>query len=92
MPFDWYHPDVPPDFAEAPDKARQMYEQEMGERAALLLRLGYTREETRQRLRGNARWDFEMHCKPSHLDRVDALVDEVYSHGGFAGGGPPMLE
>ena len=92
MPFDWYHPDVPQDFAKAPEKARKMYEREMGEHAAMLLRLGYSKDEAKLRLRGNADWDFELHNKPGHMERIATLVDEVYSHGGFAGGGPPMLE
>lgn len=92
MPFDWYHPDLPADYSVSPQKADQMYLQELGTRAALLMRLGYDKQDTKLRLRGNVQWDFELHNKPEHLKKIDEMVDEVYAHGGFAGGGPPMLE
>ena len=90
MPFDWYQPDVPP--TDAATKATRMYELELAERAALLLRLGYTREETTLRLRTNVEWDFEMHRAPVHRERLDAIVDNVYQRRGMSGGGPPTLE
>jgi hypothetical protein len=90
MPFEWYRPDVPA--IDAARKATRMYELELAERAALLLRLGYSKQEATLRLRTNIEWDFELHEKPTHLDRVDAIVDRVYARRGLEGGGPPMLE
>ena len=91
MPFLWYQPDVPEEYANAGNKAAAMYEAELRERAALLMRLGYSKEETKTRLRGNVRWDFELHGEPAHLKRVNSLVDKVYAARGSGVGGPPTL-
>lgn len=93
MPFSWYHPDVPTEYEVSADKALAMYERELGQRAALLMRLGYPKEEVALRLRGNVAWDFERNDAPKTLPgRVDALVDEVFRNRGYGGGGPPSLE
>ncbi len=91
MPFAWYRPDVPNEYRSAPQKAAAMYEAELRERARLLLRLGYTQEEAKERLRGNVLWDFELHERPAHLSRVSAIVDKVYTARGAGQGGPPSL-
>jgi hypothetical protein len=91
MPFPWYHPDVPAELADAGQKAAAMYEQELTQRAALLLHLGYSREEAKTRLRANVRWDFELHQAPAHLKRVGAIVDQVYAARGAGRGGPPTV-
>jgi len=89
MPFDWYEPDVPPSDTRA--KAQRMYAREIAERAALLRRLGYDRQETVRRLRGEVKWDFELHGQPEHLEQVEAIVDQVFQRRGIAGGGAPAL-
>jgi hypothetical protein len=91
MPFEWCHPDVPPSFADAGPKAAVMYERELRDRAALLLRLGFSRVDAKRRLRGNVRWDFELHGSPPHLGKVEPIVDEVYAARRAGGGGPPSL-
>ena len=92
MPFPWYHPDVPREYTDRPDKALQMYTLELKERAALLMRLGYSQEETIVRLRGNVRWDFELHRALAHADRVMEIVQTVFRARGLAEGGPPSLD
>lgn len=92
MPFSWYHPDVPPQYTNAGDKSAKMYENEIGERAALLLRLGYSKDEALMRLRGNVAWDFELHKDPGHGAKIEAILDKVFKNRGFGGGGPPELE
>ncbi len=92
MPFPWYQPDLPDDYRSAAAKAGAMYETELRERASLLMRLGYSAEETKLRLRGNVRWDFELHGEPPHLRRVDAIVDQVFAARRAGVGGPPSLE
>lgn len=67
-----------------------MYEREIAERAALLLRLGYNAEETRARLRQSVDWDFELHDKPAHLAKVDSIVDSVYTRRGVGAGAPSL--
>ncbi len=92
MSFPWYEPEIPQRFAAAEEKAAAMYEAELRERAALLMRLGYSREETKARLRGNVRWDFELQPgAAAHLAKVGALVDRVYAARGAGVGGPPTL-
>ena len=68
-----------------------LYEKELAERAALLQRMGFSKAEATMRLRTNVEWDFELHRKPSHLDRVAAIVERVYARRGISGGGPPAL-
>lgn len=92
MPFSWYHADIPADYSDASAKATRMYELELGDRAALLLRLKFSREEAKLHLRGYVAWDFELNKEPDHLQRVDGLVDRVYDNRGHSGGGFPMLE
>lgn len=92
MPFSWFHPNVPTEYTDAGQKAERMYIHELRERAALLMRLGYTKDEARARLKGNVQWDFELHGKPGHLGRIDEVVESVYKARGFGGGGPPSLE
>lgn len=92
MPFSWYHPDVPQAYAVAGSKAERMYRLELRERAALLMRLGFSKEETVSRLRGNVRWDFELHDQPEHLGVVDEVVEQVFKTRSTGGGGPPSLE
>lgn len=92
MPFSWYSPDVPTEYANAAEKAHSMYKLEMGERAALLRRLGFDRDQVIARLKGNLNWDFEMNQIPDDLmDQVEPVVDGVFAHRGLPGGGPPAL-
>jgi hypothetical protein len=89
MPFSWCHPAVPEDVARTfPRKREAMYLAELEDRAALLHRLHYPRGVAVARLRGNVRWDFEMHRIPTLIDRVEAIVDAIYQRGGRAGGPP----
>ena len=90
MPFSWYRPDVPSSYLSASGKTKSMYEREMAERAALLLRLGYSKADAVSRVRGNVRWDFELHADPAHLESVNKIVERVYSRRGV-GAGPPTL-
>lgn len=92
MPFSWYHPDVPAEFSNAAHKAKKMCQLELGERAALLRRLGFTKTQVVARLKGNLAWDFETTGKPPVLQKeVKAIVDDVFAHRGLPGGGTPSL-
>ncbi|PID38275.1 MAG: hypothetical protein CSA65_09750 [Proteobacteria bacterium] len=74
-----------------------MYEREIAERAALLLRLGYSADETRARLSQTVAWDFELHTTPevlgkvdSILGKVDSIVKTVYTRRGVGAGAPSV--
>lgn len=69
-----------------------MYVRELEERAALLFRLGYRQDDVKRRLRGNVRWDFELHKRPAFLSRIDGIVNQLWKRGGRARGGTPSLE
>ena len=92
MPFPWYHADVPVEYRSRPDRALQMYVHELKERAALLMRLGFSKEEATSRLKGNVGWDYELHGKPTHLGKVEDVVEAVYRVRGLGGGGTPSLD
>ncbi len=78
MAFDWMEPHIPPDItASFAAKHRHMYEREIAERAALLLRLGYPRDEVVARIRGNIAWEFELTKTPDFLKSVPGIVDKV---------------
>ena len=80
-PFEWHRPDMPADVVgREPARAAAMYEREAEERAGLLYRLGYDRASAKARLRGNARWDWELHAIPRGLlKRLDEICDRVYA-------------
>jgi hypothetical protein len=83
MPFDYLHSDVPLNYRKAPEKAETMYLKELEDRAGLLYRLRYDKEEAKSRLRGNVRWDWESNPSPDFVGRlvasVDGIVDRVYA-------------
>ncbi|HVZ73262.1 MAG TPA: hypothetical protein VHJ20_12865 [Polyangia bacterium] len=85
-PFDWMVAKRSPDVARA-QKAKfgAMVRTEIEERAALLHRLGYTKDDARARLQANARWDFEGSKAngPVSAAQIDAIVDRTF------GGGAP---
>jgi hypothetical protein len=69
-----------------------MLRHELEDRAALLHRLGYSKDRAKARLRANVQWDYELHGKPRspETDReIDKLVDAVWRRGG--GSGPPTV-
>lgn len=89
MPFAWYHSGAVKDSREAA-KARAMYEGELADRAALLLRLGFNKKDVLARLKANVAWDFELHGKPAHEARVKAIVDRVFERRGVGAGAPTL--
>jgi len=92
MAFSWYDSDLPPQFVYSPEKATQMYLHELHERASLLLRLGYSREAIITRLRGNLKWDFELHAPPEYLHRIQEIVDKIIATRRSGQSGPPSVD
>ena len=85
--FDWLTVKRPRHHKE---QRNTMYRRELEERAALLLRLGYSRKHAQSRLRANVAWDFDLHDKPRHATEVDQIVEAVYRRGGIASGPPSV--
>ena len=77
MPFDYLHPKVPLSYANAGEKAEAQYLKELEQRAALLYRLGYGKQQTIQRLSGNLHWDWECNPNPDYVERLKSAVKEV---------------
>jgi len=92
MPFSWYHADVPNALRVRPERTLEMYLLEIRERAALLRRLGYNRDQTLSRVKGNVRWDFELHTAPVPLTQITKVVEAVFAGQSLGGGGTPSLE
>ena len=88
VPFDWMEPKRNPAAAKA-QRARRagMYRTELEERAALLHRLGHSKDHARARLQANLAWDFERGDSPLSAGEVDGIVDKVFGNG--VGGKPP---
>lgn len=81
-PFDWMEPKRNPAHARTlPAKRQAMYESELGERAALLQRLGVARPAARARLSARLQWDFEGRDAPVAAPQLDAILDRVYGNG-----------
>ncbi len=80
MPFKWYHYKVPEWYSETfPAKRLTMYLDDMKVKATLLRNLGYDKDYVKLRLRGNVRWAYEMTAVPEYIEKVDQVVEEVYS-------------
>ena len=93
MPFPWLHAETSVAFsATFAKKAEASHLQEIEERAGLLCRLGYSRTDAKRRIRGNVRWEWELHGMPRFFSKLDGIVDGVYSRGGRARQGPPILD
>jgi hypothetical protein len=85
-PFDWMVAKRNPDAARAQKARREaVYRTELEDRAALLSRLGQSKDAARARLQANTRWDFPAGDGPVTAAQVDAIVDRVF---GGAGGKP----
>ena len=83
MPFDYLHSRVPRSHGNASEKAEAQYLGELEERAALLHRLHFGKQEAIARLRGNLAWDWECNPRPGYVERLGAsvadIVERVYS-------------
>ena len=77
MPFDYLHSNVPKCYRRADEKAESMYLAELEDRAGLLYRLHYEKEEAKRRLRGNVRWDWECSPSPEYVKRLEDSVEEI---------------
>src|SRR5437588_11712646 len=88
-PFDWMEPKRNPAHARTLAAKRQaMYESELGDRAALLQRLGLSRQAARARLGARLAWDFEGRPTPVGDQQLDAILDRVFGNGASAGARP----
>jgi hypothetical protein len=85
-PFDWMLARRNPEVARAQKARREaMYRTEIEDRARLLSRLGYSKEDARTRLRANVHWDFDAGSGPVTAGDVDAIIDRVFGGSGPAG-------
>jgi hypothetical protein len=79
VPFDWMQPRRNPNAGKTEGARREaMYRTELEDRAALLHRLGHSRETTRARLAANLAWDFPPGTSPLNGTTVDAIVERVF--------------
>lgn len=79
MPFDWMEPKRNPEFVRTLKAKREaMYRTEIEERAALLQRLGHTRDNVHRRLTAQIGWDFEQSTPPFPGAQVDAILERLY--------------
>jgi hypothetical protein len=83
QPFDWMEPRRNPEHVKT-EKARReaMYRTELEERAALLHRLGHSRDAARARLAANLDWDFPGGSGPVAAGALDGIIDRVYGSAG----------
>jgi hypothetical protein len=80
MTFDYLEPDRNATFEKAIEPhAREAHVQTLRERAAMLLRLGYSRDDIVRRLEQNVEWDFDMWAGklPDFYQLIPTLVDEL---------------
>ena len=78
-PFDWLESRRNADYDKGQKARREtMYRLELEERAALLHRLGHSKERARARLGANLDWDFPPGARPLDAAALDAIVDRVF--------------
>ena len=79
MAFEWYEVSAGGRRREDwPSKHAEAQRREVRERAALLMRLGRSKEQAVQRCRQNIEWQYALRGGSSVASEVQALVDEVY--------------
>jgi hypothetical protein len=79
MPFPWYRSEVPEDYRRTfAVKFERMLVEDARRRAQILKSLGYDRSYARLRVRGNLRWEFELHELPDFAKKIEDVVDAVY--------------
>jgi hypothetical protein len=79
-PFDWMQPHRPAGRNKVDaDRRASMYRAEIEERAALLGRLGHTRNDVRARLASNLSWDFAPAHRPLTDADLDSILDKVFA-------------
>ena len=79
MPFPWYCSEVPEEYRRTfGAKFERMLIEDARRRAQILKSLGYDRSYAKLRVRGNLRWEFELHRLPDFAKRVEDAVDAVY--------------
>ena len=79
MSFEWYEVSVGGSQREDwPSKHAEAQRREVRERAALLMRLGRTKDEAVHRCRQNIEWQYELRGGASVASEVQTLVDEVF--------------
>lgn len=79
MVFPWHQPKVNESVrAATPTWRADMYRRDVQHRAALLFRLGRTREEATAAIRRYYEWEFEGLTTPKTVSEIGKLVDAVY--------------
>jgi hypothetical protein len=88
-PFDWMEAKRNPEAVRAQKARREaMYRTELEDRAALLQRLGHSKDSARIRLQANVAWDFEGGASPIGSTQIDAIVDRAFGNGVTGKPGP----
>lgn len=80
MGFDWWYPKRNEVFdRQLAGRFEEALRREVTERAALLARLGWSRDATVKRIQERIRWDFEMSRVPTSLwKEIPGLVERAY--------------
>jgi len=81
MPFDYLEPDRNEAFEKAiQPHARDAHVQALRDRASMLRRFGYSRDDVVRRLEQNVEWDFDVWARklPDFYELIPSLVDDVF--------------
>lgn len=79
MVFPWHQVHIPDELTRTfKDSGLEMYRREVRDRASLLRKLGYAKDDAKARCRQNLEWEYQLHGKAPILDEISKLVDEVY--------------
>ncbi len=81
-PFDYYRPSLPDTLdKELKGRSTEAFEAEIAQRAALLQKLGYSKDQTAARIKANIAWEFDSTWTkkaPSFVKTVDKVVTALY--------------
>ena len=81
MPFDYLESNVSERFEEVlRPHARDAHVRALRDRAAMLARFGYSREDVVRRLEQNVEWDYDLWAKrmPDFYAEIPRIVEEVF--------------
>lgn len=83
MGFDWWCPKRNESWERRlSGRFEEAIRREISERAALLARLGWSRDAALKRLQERVRWDFEMSRVPTAIwKEIPSLVDQAFPRG-----------
>ena len=92
MAFCWHSPNNALTAEARAERRERDIEHEIGAKADLLRRLGYSEGVAVKRIQSDLHWDHDIGAGKAPIDRVQDIVSGVFSRKTVGGGGAPSIE